>query len=51
MPILHPVFLIAILALIVFSFMETYASDYKNYKGVWVVIVFLIIDRDRKSVG
>ncbi|MGP1501272.1 MAG: EpsG family protein [Bergeyella cardium] len=43
MPILHPVFLIAILALIVFSFMETYASDYKNYKGVWVVIVFLII--------
>ena len=23
--------------------METYASDYKNYKGVWVVIGFLII--------
>ncbi len=43
MQFLHPVFTIAFVLLIAFSFLETYNEEYKNYRGVWFVIAFLII--------
>ena len=42
MAFLHPYFTIITIALIAFSFKEVYGGDYKNYKGVWVVVIAMI---------
>ena len=42
MAFLHPYFTIITIALIAFSFREVYGGDYKNYKGVWVVVIAMI---------
>lgn len=52
MPILHPVFTLVILILIGYSFLEVYSGEIKNYKSVWIAVVFLIILAGfRKDVG
>lgn len=49
---LHPVFTITILILIIYSFIEVYGTEIKNYKSVWIFVALLILFAGfRKSVG
>lgn len=52
MQFLHPVYTITIIILIVYSFLEVYANEFKTYKSVWIVVIILIILAGfRKGVG
>lgn len=43
MLVFHPAFTLMFIALIAYSFYEVYADEYRNYKSVWFVIIFMII--------
>ena len=51
MQILHPYITLALLLLWIYSYRETFAEEYVNFKGVWAVIGFLIIIAGFRSWG
>lgn len=52
MSFLHPLFTLIFSTLIIFSFLEVYGAEIKNYKAVWIIVaVMIVVVGFRKSVG
>lgn len=51
MNIIHPILTIPFLILIAFSFAEVYNREYRNYRVVWLVIIWLLIAAGLRGVG
>ena len=52
MEILHPAFTLVFITLIIFSFMEVYGQEIRNFKAVWLIVLSMVLLSGlRKSAG